>query len=91
MAKKEKKTILLKIAGQEKLFFEGAVDFVMIPALDGDIGVVPEHAPFISPLREGRIDIRQGEDLQQFHVKAGFVEVSLNHVHILVHSSSEIE
>lgn len=84
MAKKQKKTIALKVAAKDELLYDGPVDFVVIPALDGDIGVVPGHAPFLSPLREGRIDIRINDNLSHFQVLSGFVDVAQDQVHILV-------
>ena len=64
------------------------IDFAVIPALDGDIGIVPEHTPFFSPLREGQVKVKviSGDDdvsWESVAVKEGFVEVSANEIKIL--------
>lgn len=84
MAKKQKKTIFVSIATPEQSLFEGDVDFLMVPALDGDVGVMADHAPFLSPLREGRIDVTHNEHKQSLQVQGGFIAIADNNVRVLV-------
>lgn len=90
MVQKQKKTVELKIAAVNQSLFEGNVDFVIVPGLDGDVGIMAEHVPFLAPLRKGRIDIVTGENPKQsLQVEGGVVAVADNTVRILVNNISE--
>lgn len=79
------KLVSIQLASREKELFNGKAPFVIVPALDGDIGVVASHTPFLSPLREGVVKIKKDEDSwTTFNIKAGFVEVIDDCVTILV-------
>ena len=51
--------IALEIVSPEKLLISKPVDMVVIPAAEGDLGVLPEHAPMIVMLRGGTIAVHQ--------------------------------
>jgi F-type H+-transporting ATPase subunit epsilon len=63
--------------------FEGKAESILIPALDGSMGVLENHAAIISALGEGRLEIRQDKGMVTFSIKSGLVEVSNNQVNIL--------
>jgi F-type H+-transporting ATPase subunit epsilon len=63
--------------------FEGTAESILIPALDGSMGVLENHAAIISALGEGRLEIRQDKGMVAFSIKSGLVEVSNNQVNIL--------
>ena len=52
-------------------------DMVVVPAAEGDIGVLPGHSPFLGTLRPGVLDIHDGGTVtQSVFVAGGFVEVT---------------
>ena len=51
----------LEIVSPEKLLLSRPVDMVVIPAAEGEMGVLPEHAPMIVLLRGGIVRLYQGE------------------------------
>ncbi len=54
-----------------------AVDMVVVPGAEGDFGVLPGHAPFISTVRAGVIDVYDGDKIdQRIFVADGFAEVN---------------
>ena len=63
--------------------FEGNAKSILIPALDGSMGVLENHAAIISALGEGKLEIRQDNGMVAFSIKSGLVEVSNNQVNIL--------
>lgn len=66
----------LNIISPEKRLFSGAVSSVVIPGIAGSFGVRPDHAPLISPLREGIITYTvKGYD-KTLEVKGGIAEVN---------------
>lgn len=60
-------------------------ELVIVPGADGDFGVMPGHAPLLSTLRPGTIDIRDRslKILEQYFVEGGFAEVTPERCSIL--------
>jgi len=46
--------LLLEIVTPERLAFSEDVDSVQVPGIDGELGILPHHAPLVSLLHEGR-------------------------------------
>src|ERR1700712_5852163 len=67
----------LEIVSPEKLLLARAVDMVVIPASEGDMGVLPNHAPMIVLLRGGTIAIHEGGKVtERLYVSGGFAEIT---------------
>ncbi len=67
----------LEIVSPEKLLLSRPVDMVVIPAAEGDMGVLPNHAPMIVLLRGGTISIYEGTTVtDRLYVSGGFAEVT---------------
>jgi F-type H+-transporting ATPase subunit epsilon len=75
--------INLEVLTPEKLSLREAVDEVVIPALGGELGILPGHTPLISQLQTGVLSYRQGAEKRQLHVSGGFVEVLPDKVSVL--------
>jgi F-type H+-transporting ATPase subunit epsilon len=57
--------------------FSGAVDHVIAPGTDGDFGVLPRHAPFMSTLKNGVVRVLEGEAVSmRVFVRGGFADVT---------------
>ncbi len=70
-------SVELEIVSPEKLLLSRAVDMVVIPASEGDIGVLPNHAPMIVLLRGGTIAIHEGGKVtERLYVSGGFAEIT---------------
>ena len=68
--------VTFELASPEALLISTAVDMVVVPGSEGDFGVLPGHAPFISAVRPGVIDIYQGDKIdERVFIAAGFAEV----------------
>jgi len=60
------------------------VDMVVVPGTEGDLGVLPGHAPLVTTLRPGLVDVHNGGDVtQSFFVTGGFAEVTPGRVTVL--------
>jgi len=72
-----------EIVSQDRMVFEGDVDIVIAPSTEGEMGILPNHAPLLATLDFGIIKVRyQGrEDL--FTVAGGIVEIQPDIVTIL--------
>ena len=71
------------ITPDEKLF-EGEVKSLIVPGTDGSLGILDNHAPIISSLKDGQVKIRtENGEQQQFDIRGGVVEVLKNKVVVL--------
>ena len=68
----------LEIVSPEKLLLSRPVDMVVIPAAEGEMGVLPQHAPMIVLLQEGVIRLYEGGRVtESLQVSGGFAEVTV--------------
>ncbi|WP_010299072.1 ATP synthase F1 subunit epsilon [Candidatus Odyssella thessalonicensis] len=66
----------LSIITPEQTLYTGDVSMVVIPGAEGDFGVLPKHAPFISTLRAGEIKVYRNDTVSDvFRITGGFAEV----------------
>ncbi len=67
----------LEIVSPDKLLLSRPVDMVVIPAAEGDMGVLEGHTPMIVTLRGGTIALYEGDRItDQIYVAGGFAEVT---------------
>jgi|SRR3974390_1133046 len=65
------------LVSPEKLLLSELVDMVTVPGREGDFGVLAGHAPVISSLRPGVIEVKGGtQGDQRYFVLGGFAEVT---------------
>jgi F-type H+-transporting ATPase subunit epsilon len=68
--------------------FEGEAQWVTVPALDGQLGIYPQHAPIVAALGSGLLRISRGSgNIARFAVRGGFLKVGDNRVTVLVDSA----
>ncbi len=84
-------TIRCEIVSQDRLVFEGDVDFVVLPGASGEMGILPNHAPLLSTLMMGVIKVRLGDQEEIFTTTGGAVEVQPDIVTILADASENVE
>ncbi len=76
--------IHVEIVTQErKVFDEPAADMVIIPALEGEMGVLPRHAPVLTTLGFGELVVRKGNREERFAIYGGVVDVRPDKVTVL--------
>src|SRR5215210_7473429 len=74
----------LEIVTAERLVFQDDnVDMVVAPSVDGQVGILPSHAPLLTVLQVGELRIAKGNDEQSIVIAGGFMEVLNNKVTIL--------
>jgi F-type H+-transporting ATPase subunit epsilon len=82
--------IRCEIVSQDHLVFEGNVDIVIVPGVEGEMGILPRHAPLLSALKMGVIRVRdQGKELE-FTVSGGVVEVQPDIVTIMADAAENV-
>jgi F-type H+-transporting ATPase subunit epsilon len=66
-----------ELVSPEKLLLSERVDMVVVPGEEGNFGVLAQHAPLISAVRPGVIDVHNGGKVtEQIFVAGGFAEVT---------------
>jgi F-type H+-transporting ATPase subunit epsilon len=83
--------IRCEIVSQDRLVWEGDADIINIPGTDGDMGILPNHAPLLSTMRFGIINVRSGGVDRYFTVAGGVVEVQPQIVTILADAAENVE
>lgn len=78
------------LVAPEREVFSGLVDQVDAPGVEGDFGVLPEHAPFMTALREGTVTVYDGSARRVFEVHGGFADVTPAGLTILAEQASEV-
>ena len=78
------KTLMCAVYTPEGMVFEGEAAMVVATALDGEVGILYNHAPLITALGEGSLRITEpGGDVLRYTTRGGFLEVAKNHVVVL--------
>jgi len=80
-----------ELVSPERLLASQDVDMVVVPGTEGDFGVMPGHAPVISTLRIGTIDVWNGGAIvDRIFVAGGFAEASAERVTVLADEATRI-
>ncbi len=79
--------LLLDIVTPERLAYSGEVDSVQLPGSEGELGVLPHHAPLIATLGAGELRIRKGGTEETFAVFGGFLQVLPDKVVVMAESA----
>ena len=79
----------VSVISPERTLYEGEADMVVVPAWDGELGVLKGHAPFLALLGEGSLRVRAADGEHRFHVAGGFLQVANDVVTVLSEHASE--
>ncbi len=83
--------IRCEIVSQDRMVFEGEADIVILPGSEGEMGILPNHAPLLSTLNYGVMKVRfQGRE-HYFTVAGGIVDVQPDCVVVLTDAAEDIE
>jgi F-type H+-transporting ATPase subunit epsilon len=86
--------LLLEIVTPERLAYQGEVDSVQLPGSEGELGVLPHHAPLVSTLGAGELRLRKGGQEESFAIVGGFLQVLPDKVVVMAETAdlaSEID
>jgi F-type H+-transporting ATPase subunit epsilon len=80
-----------ELVSPERLLFAGEVDSVVVPASEGQITVLKDHAPFMSTMKPGVVEVSDGARTQRLFVRGGFADVSAKGLTILAEQAVPVE
>ncbi len=77
-------TMHVDVVSAEASIFNGTVEQVFAPALEGEVGIMPRHSPYLAQLKPGQVRVvKQGGDEEFFYVSGGVLEVQPHVVTVL--------
>lgn len=71
------------VISPERAVYDGEADAVTAPCYDGEVGILPRHAPFMALLGSGTLTVRSGTATKAFRVQGGFLQVVSNTVRVV--------
>ena len=76
-------TFKIKVVTYEEKVLEQEAEFVLVRTTEGDMGILPNHSPFIAGLSTGEMKIRLNGKEEKYFVSEGLLEISNNVVTII--------
>ena len=84
-------SIKLDIVTAERVVYSDEADVVVAPGIDGQLGILPHHAPLMTTLQPGELRVRKGGEEFSLAISGGFLEVRPDRVIILADAAERAE
>ncbi|GBF56492.1 ATP synthase epsilon chain [Candidatus Phycosocius bacilliformis] len=78
------------LVSPERALFSGDVDQVVVPGVEGQFGVLSQHAPFMTVVQQGAIRILDGSAERRIFVGGGFADVTPDGLTILAEDAVDL-
>ena len=79
------------VTAERSVLSEEGVDEIVVPGIEGDLTVLPMHAPLLTMIKPGLMRIKRGNDETEFAITGGFLEVREDKVTILADAAERAE
>jgi F-type H+-transporting ATPase subunit epsilon len=83
--------IRCEIVSQDRTVFQGPADMVLLPGTEGEMGILPHHAPLLTTLKYGIIKVRSQGQETVFTVAGGIAEIQPEIITILADAAENVE
>ncbi len=83
--------IRIDIVTAERLVFSEDADIVIVPGVEGEMGILPHHSPLMTMIKPGEILVRKGTEEYYLAVSGGFLEVKPDHIAILADAAERAD
>ena len=80
----------VSVISPERVLYEGEATSVVVPAFDGEVGILEHHAPMMTLLGRGVLRLSGGAATQQFRVEGGFLQVADDHVRVVAERAEAV-
>ena len=78
----------VSVISPEKVLFEGSARSVSATAFDGEMGILPMHAPLMTLLGKGTLRLETAEGERRFSVEGGFLQVVDDQVRVVTENAA---
>jgi F-type H+-transporting ATPase subunit epsilon len=75
--------LTLEIVTPDARVYSDTIDTVVIPTVEGEVGILPGHIPLLTQVEHGELRVTKGTETQLLAVSGGFAQVEGDRVHIL--------
>jgi len=84
-------SLKVDIVTAERIVYSADVDMVLAPGVEGQLGILPHHAPLMTILKAGELVVRKGGQDDSLAISGGFLEVRPDRVIILADAAERAE
>jgi len=84
-------SIRLDIVTAERAVYADDVDMVIAPGVEGQLGILPHHAPLMTILQAGELRVKKGGEEISLAISGGFLEVRPDRVVVLADAAERAE
>jgi F-type H+-transporting ATPase subunit epsilon len=84
-------SIRCEIVSQDRIVFQGDADMVLLPGTDGEMGILPHHAPLLTTLKYGIIKVRSQGHESFYTVAGGVAEIQPDIITVLADAAENVE
>lgn len=84
-------SIRCEIVSQDRQVFTGDADMIIVPGIQGEMGILPNHAPLLSTLKLGILRVRLQGVEQVFTIAGGVIEVQPDQVTIMADAAENVQ
>lgn len=79
----------VSVISPERVLFEGTVDRLVAPAFDGEVGILPRHAPMMALLGKGELRLGEEGRAGKFNIEGGFLQVLNDTVRVVTERATQ--
>ena len=79
--------LTLEIVTPEAKLYSDTIDSVVIPTVEGEIGILPGHIPLLTQVAHGELRVAKGTETQFLAVSGGFAEIEGDTVRVLAENA----
>jgi len=83
--------IKLEVISRKGTIFSEDVDFVVVPGVEGELGILPLHTPLLSGLKKGELRYKKGNKESSMYIEEGFLEVTSDRILVLAEEAEKAE
>ena len=83
-------TLTVSVISPERVLFEGPAESVIAPAFDGQVGILPQHAPLMTLLGRGELQVASEGAMRRFTVSGGFLQVVDDAVRVVTEAAAPV-
>jgi len=84
-------SLKIDIVTAERIVYSAEADAVIAPGVEGQLGILPHHAPLMTILEAGELVVRKGAQEDIMAISGGFLEVRPDHVIVLADQAERAE
>ena len=75
--------LLLQIITPEKIVYSDEIDEIVVPTIDGEIAILPNHINLLTQIISGELIVKKGTSTQLLAITGGFLEINDNKINVL--------